>query len=151
MIAIIKDCAAKLGRTPRLAELEEIGQNQGRYDVHKAFGALDEHALEVCGLEDEKEQGIVRSRRRYFWSGRGLSGGSERFRPLQSTRGSSGRSLRPLVSRFRSWRKVPIGILEYLRNQGLQGGWTDAAAHYSCNSSEGPDEGEAGHQAMRRI
>ena len=50
VIAIIKDCAAKLGRTPRLAELEEMGQNQGSMTCIKRSAPLTSTRWKCAGL-----------------------------------------------------------------------------------------------------
>src|SRR5215472_6547329 len=117
VIAIIKDCAARLGRTPKLADLEEMGKIR-KYEVQKAFGTY-ERALEVCDLEI-RGAGHRVALDTLFLEWAGIVRKMGKVPTITEYEKLSGRSLRPLVSRFRSWRKIPMGILEYLKSHGLQ-------------------------------
>ena len=130
MIAIIKDCATKLGRTPKLADLEEMAKIRKR-DVQKAFGTY-ERALEVCGFEI-KGAGHRVPVDTLFLEWAGIVRKTGKIPTITEYEKLSGRSLRPMMSRFRSWSKVPVGVLEYLKSQALEGEWRDVA-HIICSS-----------------
>jgi hypothetical protein len=104
-----------------------------KYEVQKAFGTY-EHALEVCGLEIRGAgHRIALDRLCLEWAEIVRKLG--KIPTIREYERLSGRSLRPLVSRFRSWRKVPLGILEYLKSRALERDLADVI-HIICNGSK---------------
>jgi hypothetical protein len=122
IVAIIKECAAELGHVPTMPEVEKT-TGMTRYQVERSFGNYG-NALKACGLEGRgaghrisddvlcQEWALVVRRLR-------------RLPTVYEYRQYSTRSIRPFLDRYKTWRKVPERVLEYLRTPGIRAEWED--------------------------
>jgi hypothetical protein len=120
--AIIKEYAAELGRVPSMAELEGTGR-VSRYHIDKTFGSFAA-ALNACGLQG-RGCGFPINDDDLFQEWALMVRRLGKVPTTFEYQKYSKRSTRPLLNRFKTWKKIPEGILTYLRKGETQGEWDD--------------------------
>jgi hypothetical protein len=122
IIAVMKECAAKLGHAPSLPELKKA-TGLMPWHVSKAFGTYG-RALKACGLE-RTGSGYTVDRRSMFvaWAETVRKLGKVPTAYEYQEHGKS--NAKTLAKWCGTWKRVPNCLLEYMRNQQLEGEWKD--------------------------
>ena len=126
MIATIKECAEKLGRTPTVVELKEMSGGEvtmGR--LTRLFGTYG-RALAEAGLERQDNA------RRYtllelFQAWAALARVQKRLPTFHDFYAATGISGKCLLRSFRYWRLVAPGLLQFMEENNLEKQWDDVA------------------------
>jgi hypothetical protein len=122
IIAAVKECMVKLGHAPNLAEfrtLTKISKNQ----IRKNFGTFTQ-MMAVSEVE-RHGSGWVVDLRSLFVDWAGIVRKTGKVPTMSDYELESKYSVRPLQRRFTAWGNVPAGMLEYVRQEGLEGEWKD--------------------------
>jgi len=122
LTAALKDCTAKLGHLPNLVEfrrLTKISKNQ----IRKCFGTYT-RMLYASG-EERLGSGYIVSLPSLFLDWAKVVRGLGRVPTVVDYEMEGSYSIRPLLRRFKTWGQVPAGLLDYARQQGLEGEWKD--------------------------
>src|SRR5581483_10335577 len=122
IIAIIKECAAELGRVPNVPQLEKTGRIT-RYQIDRVFGSYAD-VLEACGLQgrgagfriDEDE--LTRD---FALAVRKLG----RIPTSSECRLHSKYSIHPYLRCFETWTKVPQAVMASLMRARDREEWED--------------------------
>jgi hypothetical protein len=121
----IQECAAKLGRVPTHSELAKLAGISRRV-VRGLFGTYT-RALRECNLE-RKGGGRKVEMEDLFrdWAGvvRKLNKLPTLFEYEELSRYSQG----PLMTRFGTWSRVPLGLKQYAEEKGWNEDWKDVLA-----------------------
>jgi hypothetical protein len=122
IITAVKECVARLGRVPRQEEFRVTMQVR-RHLIRKHFSNYTQ-LLTECGLE-RQGSGVPLTLERLFedWAGLVRSRGKVPTAIDYERLGTY--SNRPFMTRFKSWREVPAGMLAYMVEKGLGGEWED--------------------------
>jgi len=122
MIAAVRECAAKLERTPRLEDLRTAA-NINSYKVRMRFGnymrLLAEAGLDATGMGHPAEQ------RALFLDWAEIVRRMKRIPTIVQYEQQSKYSVRPLAARYQGWRKVAAGMRDYLIENRLEVEWDD--------------------------
>jgi hypothetical protein len=122
IIAAAKKLAAELGHAPNLAEfrtLTKISKNQ----IRKNFGTFTQ-MMAVSEVERHGSGWVVELRSLFVdWAG--IVRKTGKVPTMSDYELESKYSVRPLQRRFTAWGNVPAGMLEYVRQEGLEGEWKD--------------------------
>ncbi|MGH9571827.1 MAG: homing endonuclease associated repeat-containing protein [Candidatus Angelobacter sp.] len=122
VMAAIKECAAKLGRIPTLAQLKQAtGINEKIFQ--RQFGNYTK-ALRACGLEG-RGPGFMLSTEELFKEWAEIVRKSGEVPSISEYALHSRHSLTPLRKRFGGWTHVPAGLLQYAIENGLEEQWGD--------------------------
>jgi hypothetical protein len=122
IIAAVKDCAAELGHAPNLAEfrtLTRISKNQ----IRKNFGTFTQ--MMAASEVERHGSGWVVDLKSLFVDWAGIVRRTGKVPTMSDYELESKYSVRPLQRRFTAWGNVPAGMLEYVRQEGLEGEWKD--------------------------
>jgi Homing endonuclease associated repeat len=122
MIAAVKECAAKLGHVPNLADLRK---NTGlrKYHINRNFGSYAKllKAAEIeatgCGRRAEMHQ--------LFLDWAAIARRLGKIPSLIEYELQSKYSMKPLLRRFGGWKKVPAGMRSYAIENGMVQEWSD--------------------------
>jgi len=122
IIAAMNECATELGRAPNVAEfrrITKISLNQ----IRKNFGNYT-RLLSASGVE-RHGAGYTASLNSLFRDWARVVRETGKIPTIAEYELEGKFSIRPLVRRFRTWSQVPAGLLEYVRQEGLEGEWKD--------------------------
>jgi hypothetical protein len=122
IIAAIRECAEKLGHAPSLPELRANISISHR-TMRKSFGSYS-RALEACGLE-RQGAGFQLAMKPLFMEWAGLVRRLGKVPTILDYEEHSRYSVRPLITRFGSWTRVPLGLQQYAQREGIQDEWKD--------------------------
>ena len=122
MIAAIKECAAKLGHVPSLTEVRNATKVTHR-GMRRNFGTYT-RALNACGLE-RQGAGYQLSMKSLFTEWAEMVRRLGKVPTLVDYEEHSRYSVRPLLTRFKSWKHVPFGLQQYVKREGLEAEWQD--------------------------
>lgn len=122
IIAIVQEHATRLGKAPSLTKLLREGMID-RHDFHRSFGSYRE-ALKACGFETSGS-GYKVSEEALFREWAEIVRSLGEIPTTQEYKSRSKHSIRPLLSRCRTWRQVPKRILEHIKQGRMQGNWDD--------------------------
>lgn len=122
VIAVTKDCAAKLGRAPRFTELKKTAGVM-LWDIRKSFGTY-RRVLKECGLE-ARGSGHPMSERTMFKLWAEAVRQWQKIPTQMEFEEKTQRRCGMLARRCGGWRKVPKRMLEYMRMEHLEGEWKD--------------------------
>ena len=140
IIAVIKECTAKLGHAPSQTELKNA-TGLMPWHINKAFGTYG-RALKACGLE-RTGSGYTVDRRTMFvaWAEtvRKLGKVPTAYEYEENSKCYS----KTLAKWCGTWRSVPNCLLEYMRNQQLED--VSDAATSGTSTMERPTE-RRGHK-----
>jgi hypothetical protein len=122
IITAVKECAAKLGRAPRMDEFRAT-MSVNKNLIRKHFSSYTQ-LLKECGVE-RHGSGVPLTLELMFrdWADVVRSTGKIPTTADYDRRGTY--SNRPFVTRFRFWREVPAGMLAYMVQKGLGSEWQD--------------------------
>ena len=122
ILAAVKECAAKLERTPSLGELR-TATNINTYQIRIKFGSymglLREAGLDACG------QGHPVEPRALFLDWAEITRRLKKIPTIAEYEKHSKYSVRPLAARYQGWRKVAAGMRDYLIENRLEVEWGD--------------------------
>ena len=134
IIESIQESAAELGRIPTVADLKRM-KKIGLKTVKRYFGRYSE-ALREAGFEPQGsgyKVELVTLATDWMAIVRKLG----KVPSLLEYKRLSAYSVGPLIGRFGGWTEVPRGVLQFVREKGLEEDWGDVAAmlerHESCN------------------
>lgn len=122
IIAVVQEHAKPSGRAPSLTKLLKEGKID-RYEFHQSFGSYRE-VLQTCGFETQGS-GYKVSQDVLFREWAEIVRSLGRVPTTHEYKTRSKHSIRPLLSRCRTWRQVPKRILEHIKLGRLQGNWDD--------------------------
>jgi hypothetical protein len=116
IIIAVKECAAKLGRAPRMDEFRAT-MSVNKHLIRKHFSSYTQ-LLKECGVE-RHGSGVPLTPELMFrdWADVVRSMGKIPTTADYDRLGTY--SNRPFVTRFRFWRDVPAGMLAYMVQKGL--------------------------------
>jgi hypothetical protein len=123
--AAIQECAAKLGRVPTYNELAKLAGISRRV-VRRLFGTYT-RALRECNLE-RKGGGRKVEMEDLFRDWAGVVRKLNKVPTLFEYEELSRYSQAPLMSRFGTWSRVPMGLKQYAEGKGWAGDWKDVLA-----------------------
>jgi hypothetical protein len=122
VLALISQCAEKLGHAPNLTELTEAG-NVKRQHIRKLFGSY-KRALLACNLE-RGGPGHQLTMEELFLDWARVVRNMNKLPSLAEYELMSKYSQGPLTRRYRSWMRVPHGLKQFAEKQGLAEEWKD--------------------------
>lgn len=111
IVAIIKECAAELGRVPNVPQLEKTGRIT-RYQIDRVFGSYA-NALEACGLQGRGAGFLIDEddlAHDFAVAVRKLG----RIPTSYECRLHSRYSIHPYLRCFKTWTNVPQAVVNYL-------------------------------------
>ena len=122
IIAAVKECAAKLERTPTEAEIR-VTMAVKRHLIRKYFNSYT-RLISACGLE-RHGSGVPLTIEAMFldWAGVVRSRGKIPTATEYDQLGAY--SYRPFMNRFRSWKGLPEQMLAYAVEKGKRAEWED--------------------------
>jgi Homing endonuclease associated repeat len=126
IIAAIKACTEKLGRTPTC--LEVCKATEGKLDkatIFRKFGKYT-HALAQCGLE-RSDIWRPRSEMEHFTNWANLARKLNNLPSYTEYQAHMGASHKALHRRYKTWGQVPTGMLKFIEREKLEGEWGDVA------------------------
>jgi hypothetical protein len=127
----IQECAAKLGRVPTHSELAKLAGISRRV-VRRLFGTYT-RALRECNLE-RKGGGRKVEMEDLFRDWAGVVRKLNKLPTLFEYEELSRYSQAPLMSRFGTWSRVPLGLKQYAAEKGWSGDWKDVLAMIEARS-----------------
>src|SRR5690349_5611766 len=116
IIAAIKECAEKLGHAPSYPELRGHFRVNEK-TIRRHFGKY-KWALDACGLEPYGA-GYEIPMEKLFRDWAGIIRKTGQIPSQNVYEAMSQFSVNPLMSRYRSWLNVPLGLLQYAESNGL--------------------------------
>jgi Homing endonuclease associated repeat len=122
IIKAIKECAEELGHAPTVVELLNMKPIQ-RGSIYRAFGNYRK-ALEACGLEG-RGPGFQIATGRLFLDWAVVVRKLGKLPAVAEYDMNGSYSAQPLLTRYKSWRRVPAAMQEYARHAGLTEEWAD--------------------------
>src|SRR5258708_15955839 len=127
----IQECAAKLGRVPTHNELAKLAGISRRV-VRGQFGTYT-RALRECNLE-RKGGGRKVEMEDLFRDWAGVVRKLNKLPTLFEYEELSRYSQAPLMSRFGTWSRVPLGLKQYAAEKGWSSDWKDVLAMIEARS-----------------
>jgi hypothetical protein len=122
VIAAVQECTTKLGHVPSLGEFRKMSQIS-KSRIRKSFGTFTQ-LLTASGLEVQGPGHMVEMKELFMdWAG--IVRRQKKVPTITDYELHSRYSVRPLAKRFGFWVNVPEGMLEYARQEGLEGEWED--------------------------
>lgn len=118
----IREAADELGRAPTVVELLTMKPLQ-RGTIYRAFGNY-RTALEACGLEG-RGAGFQIAMERLFADWAGVVRKLGKLPAVAEYDMNGGYSAQPLLTRYKSWRRVPAAMEQYARESGVAEEWAD--------------------------
>ena len=122
IITAVRECAAKLERTPRL-EVLRTAANINSYKVRMRFGNYMQ-LLAEAGL-DATGQGHPVEQRALFLDWAEIVRSLKKIPTIVQYEQQSKYSVRPLAGRYNGWRNVAAGMHDYLIENRLEVEWDD--------------------------
>jgi hypothetical protein len=122
IIAAIRNCADELGRVPTVAELKDMRRVTLR-TVRRFFGRYAD-ALREAGF-DPHGAGYKLDLDTLFQDWAGVARRVGKLPGLVEYSRESRYSVGPLLTRFGGWTEVPRGMLQFVREKGMEGDWGD--------------------------
>jgi len=137
IIKIIKECAEELGHPPTVVELlnwtqlppqnaqdaRAPGAALRRGSIYRAFGNYRK-ALEACGLEG-RGSGFQIAPKKLFLDWCGVVRKLGKLPAVAEYDMNGTYSAQPLLTRYRSWRRVPGAMQQYALQWGMAEEWAD--------------------------
>jgi hypothetical protein len=122
VVAAMKECAVSLGHAPSFPELRKLTQVI-LWDIRKNFGTYG-RALQACDLK-RHGGGYKLEMRTLFREWAEATRSLAKVPTMFEYEEQGGSSCRALMRRCGGWSNVPIRMLEYARQEGLQGEFAD--------------------------
>jgi hypothetical protein len=137
-MTVITQCAVKLGHTPSVAELKDMGGLE-RYHLRRLFGS-HRGAVEACNLQTGGA-GYELTLDELFLDWARVVRVMRKIPTVPDYQLMSKYSPAPLTRRFRSWLCVPHGMKQHAERQGLAEEWKDVLEIVSKSNNEGEEGG----------
>jgi Homing endonuclease associated repeat len=126
IIAAIKDCAEKLGRTPTIREVcESTGGRLDKGAITRKFGKYT-RALAQCGLQ-RQDKARPRSAMEHFVNWASIVRRLRKVPSYGEFKGESSISERALQRMYKRWSLVQAGMLKFIEREKLEAEWGDVA------------------------
>ena len=143
IIKAIRECAEELGHAPTVVELlKRTALLRG--SIYRAFGNYGK-ALEACGFEG-RGPGFQIAPRKLFLDWCGVARKLGKLPAVAEYDMNGKYSAQPLISRYKSWRRVPGAMRLYAGQVGLTEEWADVMKMIeegeSTTQSSMPGDGE---------
>jgi hypothetical protein len=122
IIAAVKECAEKLGRTPNVEELKTSTEINA-YKIRKSFGSYM-LLLGEAGL-DAKGHGHRAEPRALCLDWAEITRKLKKVPTIAEYQRHSKFSVRPLTTRYKGWKQVAAGMRNYLIENRLDVEWSD--------------------------
>jgi hypothetical protein len=122
LIAAVKECAARVGHAPSLAEFRRHAKISRR-EILKNFGSYLA-MMEASGVQRHGSGALV-SLKTLFLDWAAIVRRLGKIPSMSRYEIESRYSVRPLIRRFRTWGSVPKGMMEFARREGLEVEWKD--------------------------
>jgi hypothetical protein len=122
MTQAIQECAAKLGRIPTAQNLQEM-VGITRSQIRKQLGSYKQF-VETRGIEG-RGSGHKTSLHALFLDWAGVVRKLGKIPSVTDYQLHGKYTYRPLQARYGRWPEVPAGMLEYARQKGIEGEWSD--------------------------
>jgi hypothetical protein len=122
IITAMNDCATELGHAPNVSEFRRITKTSLN-QIRKNFGNYT-RLLSASGME-RRGAGYTASLKSLFLDWARVVRETGKIPTIAEYHLEGKYSMQPLVRRFRVWTQVPAGLLEYARQEGLEGDWKD--------------------------
>jgi hypothetical protein len=123
IIAAIRECAEKVGRTPKFMEFLTMFPKIRRKAIRREFTTYMK-ALEASGLEGSGV-GYSYPMKTLFRNWAGVVRELQRVPSMSEYELYSRFSYQPITRRFKSWLNVPRAMAQYAINEGLQEEYAD--------------------------
>jgi Homing endonuclease associated repeat len=120
IIAAVKECTAKLGHAPSLAEfrvMTKISKNQ----IRKNFGTYTQ--MMAASDVERAGSGCVVEMEALFLDWAGIVRKLGKVPTMSDYELESKYSVRPLMRRFKNWSHVAAGMMDYAGQERLEGEW----------------------------
>ena len=124
IIAVIQECAKKIGHAPSLRELRQFRMVSGR-NINKHFGYYGQ-ALKACGLE-RTGSGYKVSRGEVFEELARLVRELGKVPTMVDWQHRARFSVQPVIKQAGNWKEMPEAFLQYVRESGLEDELGDVA------------------------
>jgi len=122
IIGAMNGCAAELGHAPSLTEFRRLTKTSLN-QIRKNFGNYT-RLLQASGVE-RHGAGYTASLKSLFLDWAQVARSHGKLPTIAEYEVAGKFSVRPLVRRFGTWSQTPTGLLEYARQEGLEGEWED--------------------------
>jgi hypothetical protein len=147
LIAAIQRCAAEVGRVPTMAEVRRATKLT-KFAIRRHFTTFEE-ALCACGL-DPKGPGYLISEMALFLDWAGLVRKIGKVPTLTEYEMEGGYSVRPMRRLYKGWTHLPAGMLEFARENQLEGEWGDVLDVVSSYLAQAEEQGRTSGQINGR-
>src|SRR5579884_270430 len=125
VLTAIRESAEELGRVPTVADLKEMKKVSLR-TIRRFFGRYAD-ALREAGF-DPHGAGYKLDVETLFQDWAGIARHVRKLPSLLEYTKQSRYSVGPLLTRFGGWTEVPRGLLQFVREKGLEQEWGDVVA-----------------------
>jgi len=122
VIAAIQESATRLGHVPTFAEVRQATQ-MAKHEIRKHFLTYA-NALSECGLQ-RTGPGYEVDAKILFVDWAGLVRQLGKLPTMAEYEMHSSYSVKPLIRRYGGWVHVPAGLMEFVREERLEGEWGD--------------------------
>jgi len=122
VIAAIQESAARLGHVPTFNEVRRT-MRMSKHEIRKHFLTYAK-ALTECGLQ-RTGPGYELDLKILFLDWAGLVRKLGKVPTMAEYEMHGSYSVRPLIRRYRGWVHVPAGLMEFAREERLEGEWAD--------------------------
>jgi hypothetical protein len=122
VIAAIQESAARLGHVPTFTEVRRT-MKMSKHEIRKHFLTYA-NALNQCGLQ-RTGPGYEVDAKILFQDWAGLVRKLGKLPTMAEYEMYGSYSVRPLIRRYGGWVHVPAGLMEFAREERLEGEWGD--------------------------
>jgi Homing endonuclease associated repeat len=146
IIAVIKECAERLGHVPSFPELQ-VHMKVSKRALRMSFGTYTE-ALRACGLE-RRGAGYEVGQKALFLDWAGLVRKLGKVPTITDYEQHGDYSLSPMLRCYGSWKQLPEGMWEYAKKEGLESEWEDVLNLIARHLEPGELDGRRSRTAVR--
>lgn len=122
VIAAIQESAARLGHVPTFTEVRRT-MKMSKHEIRKHFLTYA-NALNECGLQ-RTGPGYEVDAKILFLDWAGLVRKLGKLPTMAEYEMHGSYSVRPLIRRYGGWVHVPAGLMEFAREERIEGEWAD--------------------------
>ncbi|HEY5027407.1 MAG TPA: hypothetical protein VIK39_03285 [Candidatus Angelobacter sp.] len=150
VIAAIQESATRLGHVPTFAEVRRT-MKMSKHEIRKHFLNYAK-ALHECGLH-RTGPGYEADAKVLFTDWAGVVRKLGKLPTMAEFEMHGSYSVRPLIRRHGGWVHVPAGLMDFAREEGLEGEWGDVldviARHKEADAEAGRTSGRTNGRLMR--
>jgi hypothetical protein len=147
IIASIRSCAEELGRVPTAANLKEM-KKVSLKTIRRFYGRYSD-SLREAGF-DPRGAGYKLDVETLFRDWAAIARQTRKIPSLLVYSKLSKYSVGPLLTRFGGWTEVPGGLLQYVREKGLEEEWEDVVAMIEAHENSNRCEAKRSNTANGR-